>query len=193
MNRLTAPLASALFGLALLMSGSHEARAMDSAPVPDSLTTKYGETRAYFRHWLAVCTPGEDPCRAVAYAGDVGHVGDYQFYAHSGMPGLDYMLMFVPVKVTLDTNAPMEIAVDGESMGTFEWGADDGYYRDANVINEFTLGQSRANTDLLPAMMAGSSMDVTFTDENGERRTVTFSLYGLTNALRWMDAFRTSE
>ena len=167
--------------------------AFDSAPVPDSLTTKYGETRAYFSDWLAVCTPGEDACRAVAYAGKVGHVGDYQFFVHSDLVGLDHRLMFVPVAVMADASQPFEIIIDGESLGTFEPDADNGYYRDGNVINEFTLGQSRSNLDVLPAMLAGSSMVVRFTDEYGQTGNVTFSLAGITNALRWMDAYRSGE
>ncbi|MGD1935787.1 MAG: hypothetical protein ACFB0Z_15025 [Candidatus Phaeomarinobacter sp.] len=169
------------------------AQDFNSAPVPDSITTKYGETRAYFRDWLAVCTPGEDECRAVGYAGKVGHVGDYQFYVRSGLVGLDYEMQFVPVAVMADTSSPMEISVDGEALGSFEFGADDGYYRNGNVVNEFTFGQSRSNLDMLPAMKAGSTMVVRFTDEHGETGNVQFSLFGLTNALRWMDAYRQSE
>lgn len=169
------------------------AHAFDSAPVPDSITEKYGETRAYFRDWLAVCTPGEAACRAVAYAGKVGHVGDYQLYVHSDRPGLDYRLVFVPIAAMADTSAPIEIDVDGESLGSFDWQADDGYYREGNVINEFTFGQSRSNLDVLPAMMAGTSMALVFTDEHGQRGTVRFSLMGLTNALGWMDAYRAGE
>lgn len=182
-----AVLAAAGFGAA------PPAHAFDSAPVPDSITEKYGETRAYFRDWLAVCTPGEAACRAVAYAGKVGHVGDYQLYVHSDRPGLDYRLVFVPIAVMLDTARAIELAVDGESLGSFDWQADDGYYREGNVINEFTFGQSRSNLDVLPAMTVGTSMALAFTDEHGQRGTVTFSLRGLTNALLWMDAFRSGE
>ncbi|CDO60096.1 hypothetical protein BN1012_Phect1883 [Candidatus Phaeomarinobacter ectocarpi] len=174
------------------MAPAH-AQGFNSAPVPNSITTKYGETRAYFRDWLAVCKPGEDACRAVGYAGKVGHVGDYQFYVRSGTVGLDYQMQFVPIAVMADTSMPMEIIIDGESLGTFEFGADDGYYREGNVVNEFTFGQSRSNLDMLPAMQAGSSMVVRFTDENGETGNVQFSLFGLTNALRWMDAYRQSD
>ncbi|MEQ8746669.1 hypothetical protein [Pyruvatibacter sp.] len=184
-------LAAAL--LALSPAFAAPALAFDSAPVPDSITTKYGETRAYFSDWLAVCTPGEDACRAVTYAGKVGHVGDYQFFVHSDLVGLDHRLMFVPIVVMADTGQPFEIIIDDESLGTFEPDADDGYYREGNVINEFTLGQSRSNLGVLPAMLAGSSMIVRFTDEHGQTGNVTFSLAGITNALRWMDAYRSGE
>jgi|GEM_PF-2507906 len=183
----------AVAAMALVLTTPVRAQDFASAPVPDSITTKYGETRAYFRDWLAVCVPGEDACRAVAYAGKVGHVGDYQFYVRSDYPGLDYGLQFVPITVMADTSKPISITVDEESLGLFEFGADDGYYRDGNVVNEFTFGQSRSNLDMIPAMKAGSSMVVRFTDENGETGDVRFSLFGLTNALRWMDAFRQSE
>jgi len=186
-------LLGALTGAAFLAIAPAQAQDFNSAPVPDSITTKYGETRAYFRDWLAVCVPGEDACRAVAYAGKVGHVGDYQFYVRSGLVGLDYEMQFVPVAVMADTSMPMEVSVDDETLGAFEFGADDGYYRNGNVVNEFTFGQSRSNLDMLPAMKAGSTMTVRFTDENGETGNVQFSLFGLTNALRWMDAYRQSE
>lgn len=183
----------ALMCAAFAFIAPSQAQDFTSAPVPNSITTKYGETRAYFRDWLAVCKPGEDACRAVGYAGKVGHVGDYQFFVHSGTVGLDYQMQFVPVAVMADTSMPMEIIIDDESLGTFEFGADDGYYRDGNVVNEFTFGQSRSNLDMLPAMQAGSTMVVRFTDENGETGNVQFSLFGLTNALRWMDAYRQSD
>lgn len=193
MKRLT--FLGSLIGAALAVFATAPLQAQDfnSAPVPNSITTKYGETRAYFRDWLAVCKPGEDACRAVGYAGKVGHVGDYQFYVRSGVVGLDYQMQFVPIAVMADTSMPMEIIIDDESLGTFEFGADDGYYRDGNVVNEFTFGQSRSNLDMLPAMQAGSTMVVRFTDETGETGNVQFSLFGLTNALRWMDAYRQSD
>lgn len=190
---LRAIMSGVMLAAAGLMAGVPPAAAFDSAPVPDRLTTKYGETRAYFRDWLAVCTPGEDACRSVAYAGKVGHVGDYQLYIRSGMPGMDYELVFVPITVMADTAQPMELSVDGEVLGTFEYGDDAGYYRDGNVMNEFTFGQSRANLDVLPQMLAGSTVTVRFTDDTGETGNVQFSLFGLTNALRWMDAFRAIE
>ena len=183
----------ALLCAAFAFAAPSQAQDFNSAPVPNSITTKYGETRAYFRDWLAVCKPGEDACRAVGYAGKVGHVGDYQFYVRSGMVGLDYQMQFVPIAVMADTSMPMEIIIDDESLGNFEFGADDGYYREGNVVNEFTFGQSRSNLDMLPAMQAGSTMAVRFTDENGETGNVQFSLFGLTNALRWMDAYRQSD
>jgi len=179
-----------LLAAAPLLAGQALAQGYTSAPVPDSLTTKYGETRAYFANWLAICTPGEDACRAVTYAGDVGHVGDYQLFLHSGYPGMDYQLMFVPVKVMADTAQPIALTVDGENLGSFDYGADDGYYRDGNVINEFTFGQSRSNLDVLPPMQAGQQMTLAFTDEAGTQQDVTFSLIGLTKAMMWMDAYR---
>lgn len=186
---LGASLLAAIAAFAALPAGAQN---FTSAPVPDSITTKFGETRAYFSDWLAVCTPGEDACRAVTYAGKVGHVGDYQFYVKSGFVGLDYELVFTPVAVMADTSKPIELSADGESLGSFEFGADDGYYREGNVINEFTFGQSRSNLDVLPAMRAGEKMTLRFTDEAGQTGNVTFSLVGLTKALLWMDAYRSS-
>ncbi|WP_422025850.1 hypothetical protein [Pyruvatibacter mobilis] len=175
-----------------ILTASMPARGQDylSAPVPDSITTKYGETRAYFSDWLAICTPGEDACRTVTYAGDVGHVGDFQLFLHSGYPGMDYQLMFVPVKVMADVSQPITLSVDGEMLGAFSYGADDGYYQDGNVVNEFTFGQSRANLDVIPAMTAGQQLELAFTDETGKAQIIPFSLIGLTKAMMWMDAFR---
>ena len=169
------------------------ALAFDVAPVPDRIAEKYGEIRAWFGDWLAVCTPGEPACRAVAYAGEVGHVGDYQIFVHSDIPGADYRLVFVPVATMADTSADIGIDIDGESRGRFEWQADDGYFRVGNTINEFTFGQARSNLDVLPAMKAGAAMTLTFTGEDGEPRPVPFSLRGLTKALLWMDAYRAGE
>ena len=181
---------AALMLAAPSMPGPARAQEYVSAPVPDSITTKYGETRAYFSDWLAICTPGEDACRTVTYAGDVGHVGDFQLFLHSGYPGMDYQLMFVPVKVMADDSQPITLSVDGEVLGEFSYGADDGYYQDGNVVNEFTFGQSRANLDVIPAMAAGQQMELAFTDETGTAQTIPFSLIGLTKAMMWMDAFR---
>lgn len=174
----------------VLMAFGVSAGPATAQPVPDLVEERWGETRAYFDHWLAVCGPEGPACRAVTYAGEVGFVGDYQLYLRSPVRGADYALTFVPIAEMAEVGGSITLQVDNGPVETFAWGADDGWYREGNVINEFTFGTSRVNLDLLDRMKAGNGLTLTFTTEGGERRSVYFSLIGVTDSLAWMDAQR---
>lgn len=175
---------------ALGMMGMGATFAQTAVPTPDATEERWGETRAYFDHWLAVCGPDALSCRAVTYAGAVGFVGDYQLYLRSPAVGADYQLTFVPILEMAETGGEIALRVDDGPAETFLWGADDGWYRDGNVVNEFTFGTSRVNLDLLDRLKAGNGLTLTFTTDGGEARQVYFSLIGVTDALAWMDAHR---
>jgi hypothetical protein len=99
-------------------------------------------------------------------------------------------MTFVPIAEMVQTGGAITLRIDGGPVERFAWGADDGWYRDGNVLNEFTFGTSRVNLDLLDRLKAGNGVTLTFTAESGERRSVYFSLIGVTDALAWMDAQR---
>ena len=155
---------------------------------PDRIATKFGEKRAYYRDWLAACRQ-DGYCSANAYLpSKTGAVFGYQVRIGRDAMGLDYELILTAVDHMMDAQSSITLAFDGDPTAKLDARADDGWTVDADrSVNEYIIGQSRANLELIPAMLAGSRMQVGWQDQAGESRRAEISLMGLTAALCWMD------
>lgn len=143
-----------------------------------------GETRKYFRDWLAVCR-ADGYCSAVAYMnpnpGD-GSVAEAWFRVGRHPQEIYWEISFTPIKVTANPTMPFTILVDGKGE-TFTGAGEIAPY---GAINDFFLLGPKAQS-VMDQMMPGAALDVTFSDDAGATARADFSLDGLTAALIWID------
>lgn len=143
-----------------------------------------GETRRYFKDWLAACR-ADGYCSAIGYVnpnpGD-GTVADFAFRIGRHAEESYWELSFTPVKVMADPAMPFTMLVDGkgESLTAPDEIAPYG------SINDFFLLGAKAQS-VMDQLMPGTALKVIFTDESGATGTAEFSLSGLTAALIWID------
>ena len=180
-----------LFAFLLLLlpaTASADAQEGCSYQEPDRTLSKYGEARAYYRDWLAACRP-DGYCSVNAYLpSETGAVFGYQVRIGRAVKGLDYELILTAVDHMMAPQSSITLAIDDEPAQILDAGADDGWFTDADrSVNEYVIGQSRANLAIIPAMLAGSRMLVGWEDQAGQNRGATVSLMGLTAALCWID------
>lgn len=143
-----------------------------------------GETRKYFRDWLAACR-ADGYCSAVAYVNaNPGGGADADFWFRVGRHAQEsyWELSFTPIKVMANPAMPFTLLVDGKGE-TFTGANEIAPY---GSINDFFLLGPKAQS-LMDQLMPGHALDVTFTDETGNTGKASFSLDGLTAALIWID------
>ncbi|HAT85866.1 MAG TPA: hypothetical protein DCS30_07920 [Rhizobiales bacterium] len=152
----------------------------------DLITTKFGEDRAYFRDWLGACRQ-DGYCSANIYVASSDNPIAYHVRIGRAHFGMDYELKFVMAEHMLAPNSPLALAVDGKKLAKLEAGDDMGWYLEDNVANEYVVGTSRANLELIPALIAGSRLHLEWQDQQGQPSQQSYSLIGLTRALCWLD------
>jgi hypothetical protein len=140
--------------------------------------------RKYFGAWLAACE-ADGYCSAVSYVnpnpGD-GRVADYWFRIGRHAQESYWELSFTPIKVEADWNQALTFSVDGETETLVGYDEIAPY----GAINDLFLLGKKAQL-VMDRLMPGTTLDVGFTDRNGETQGATFSLSGLTAALIWID------
>jgi hypothetical protein len=156
------------------------------ASKPDLVTTKFSEDRAYFRDWLGACRPN-GYCSANIYVASSDNPIAYHVRIGRAQFGMDYELKFVMAEHMLASNSPLTLTVDGKKLAKLEAGDDMGWYLEDNVVNEYVIGTSRANLELIPALIAGSRLDLEWQNQQGQPSQQSYSLLGLTRALCWMN------
>jgi hypothetical protein len=156
------------------------------ASKPDLVTTKFGEDRAYFRDWLGACRK-DGYCSANIYVASSDNPIAYHVRVGRALFGMDYELKFVMAEHMLAPNSPLTLTVDGKPLATLKSGDDMGWYLVGNVANEYVVGTSRANLELIPALIAGSRLHLEWQDQQGQPSQQSYSLLGLTRALCWMN------
>lgn len=156
------------------------------ASKPDLVTTKFGEDRAYFRDWLGACRQ-DGYCSANIYVASADNPIAYHVRIGRAVYGMDYELKFVMAEHMLAPNSPLTLRVDGKELAKLEAGDDMGWYLEGNVVNEYVVGTSRANLELIPALIAGSRLHLEWQDQQGQPSQQSYSLLGLTRALCWMN------
>jgi hypothetical protein len=143
-----------------------------------------GETRRYFKDWLAACRP-DFYCSATAYQnpnpGD-GRVADYVLRVGRHAEEIYWELSFSTVVAMGDASAPFVVAVDAEPT-EFSGAQEVAAY---GSINDFFLIGPKAQA-VMDQLAPGHELTVGFTDDTGAKQRAQFSLEGLTAALIWID------
>lgn len=154
---------------------------------------RYGETRAYFRDWLAACRPG-GYCSVLGYNGAgpnaAGVDANYILRVAQPEAGGRYEVIFTGVQAYASDESAIDVFVDGRPVQSFEPTGDESWFRPPQVANEHQIPTSPSQFVIVPAMKAGRSMTVVFQDTEGRNRQVAFSLMGLSAALRWIEQVR---
>lgn len=170
--------------LALILAGQ--------ASVAAAVHSTFGETRDYFRDWLAACrNDGSGYCSVLAYVRDPKGPGGIaaQLRVARPRPGADLEIVVTPVIRFADVGQPMTVRVDDNAEITLP--PQSGFAR-AGGLNDYRIVDKTAKTALLPQMKNGRSFSVKYMDDAGERARLTFSLMGLTAALDFIDRVRTT-
>ncbi len=157
------------------------------APVAGAIQTTTGETREYFRDWLAACrNDGGGYCSALATVPDPEGPGGIAARLRVAVPapGVDPEIVFSPINRLVDINQPMTVRVDDNSKIVLPPGS--GHAR-AGGFNDYGIVDGTMVAALIPQMKDGLSIAFDYMDEAGERARFTFSLMGLTAALRFID------
>ena len=160
----------------------------------DGVVFQYGgEQIVNFRDWQASCQL-RGVCRAQTFSGVSGVSGvsrggavDYMItVASSGRRG-EVVIQLTAVAAYVAPSSSITVDVDGRRIATLKPNERSGWISELEVINEYILRPNNGATTILPAMMRGQQMAVSFRDARGVRRTARFSLLGLTASLDWMD------
>ena len=136
----------------------------------------FGEMRAYFGDWLAVCAEaGRGPCRAVQIVleGEETRVGPARLAVHPQASGGHVLTLYMRGMPEAGRD-PVIFAIDGHVLP----GA-------PNVMETLTISDPDVTGDLVDRMRAGLRLTVSYGGGGGPRggdQTV-FSLRGLTAAL----------
>ncbi len=171
--------------LGLMLAGrAHDAAAVDIAS---------GETREYFRDWLAACrNDGSGYCSALAYVPDPSAPGGIaaQLRVALPRPGADPQIVFSPIprldglSDLADLEQAMTVRVDDTPAIQLLPGA--GFGR-AGGLNDYGIADDTVAAELIRRMKQGAAITVDYVDQAGRDARFTFSLMGLTAALRFID------
>lgn len=154
------------------------------AAAAPAFAQEHGETRRYFKDWLAACR-ADDYCSATAYMNP----------NPAGVPVADYILRigrhaeetyweisFTTVAQMADPAAPFVVSID-DAAEEFAGAEEVAAY---GAINDFFLLGPKAQA-VMDRLAPGATATIAFTSENGGAETAEFSLAGLTAALIWID------
>jgi uncharacterized membrane protein len=148
---------------------------------------RFGETRAFFRDWLAACrNDGSGTCSAVTYVRDPERPGEFaaQLRVARPRPGTDFEIVFTPSVRFTDLTRPMTLRVD--DTPAIELAPGSGFGR-AGGLNDYGIVDPAIVDALIPRMKYGARLRVDTVDEAGQLARFQFSLMGLTDALRFID------
>lgn len=149
-----------------------------------AVAQRSGETRQYFKDWLAACRV-DGYCSATAYQNPSpgnGTVADYVLRVGRHAEGVYWEISFSTVATMGDAAQPFEVAVDGEAE-RFAGSSEVAAY---GSINDFFLLGQKAQA-VMDRLAPGAELTVAFTDTDGNRQEAVFSLAGLTASLIWID------
>lgn len=152
---------------------------------------QHGETRAYFRDFLAACR-ADGYCSATAYVNanpPTGIVADHILRIGRHRDGPDWEISFSGVAVMPRPDTDFAVIVDESQRFDFAFPDETMSY---GAINDFFL-YGHSATGLLEALRAGSRADVYFRDEDDELWPVHFSLSGLVASMTWIDEQQNRE
>jgi len=155
---------------------------------------KFGEMRAYFGDFLAVCDGNEfKHCRVIQYGfgpnvdGDQADAPD-SFFGNSRLAvqqdfdadgEAHYTFEIFSTKMPYKPNGPMTISIDGKvfQLGNEDWnaGSPEGY----NVVQTFSITDPSLTDQMVAVMKAGNRMRVLHDDWS----QTWFQLRGFTRAL----------
>jgi hypothetical protein len=145
---------------------------------------EHGETRRYFKDWLAACR-ADGYCSATAYVNPGpgnGTVADYILRVGRHAEDTYWEISFTTVAAMADPTVSFSVGVDG-AWQDFEGSAEVAAY---GSINDFFLLGPKAQT-VMDWLAPGSEMTIEFNDTDGARQQAVFSLAGLTASLIWID------
>lgn len=149
-----------------------------------AVAQRSGETRQYFKDWLAACRV-DGYCSATAYQNPSpgnGTVADYVLRVGRHAEGIYWEISFSTVATMGDATQPFEVAVDGDAE-RFAGSSEVAAY---GSINDFFLLGPKAQA-VMDRLAPGAELTVAFTDTDGNRQEAVFSLAGLTASLIWID------
>jgi invasion protein IalB len=146
---------------------------------------RFGELRAYFGDWLAVCAnDGMGPCRAVQIVleGDETRVGPSRLALLRGDDG-DYAIAVFDQGMPSAGLAPVAFVFDGVpvTLDAADWQPGEPGF--PNALESLAITDPAVTADLLARMRAGNRLTVRYT--GGE---AAFSLRGVTAALAAIEA-----
>jgi hypothetical protein len=142
-----------------------------------------GETRKYFKDWLAACRP-DGYCSATAYVnpGANGTVADYIFRVGRQAQQTYWEVSFTAVATDADAHSDFIVTIDGKPESFSQPQAVAAY----GSINDFYFLGDRAQR-LMDRLPRSTAANVAFTDRKGVSESANFSLSGLGPALSWID------
>ncbi|RDC73332.1 hypothetical protein DLJ49_07105 [Rhodovulum sp. 12E13] len=157
----------------------------------------FGEMRAYFGDWLAVCTEeGRGPCRAVQILleGDETRVGPARLAVYPRESGGHVLTLYMR-GMPEEGRDPVILAIDGHvlPLSAEDWAP--GEPGAPNVMETLTIADPDVMGDLVARMRAGLRLTASHGGGGGPRggdQTV-FSLRGLTAALDAIEARATEN
>ncbi len=147
---------------------------------------EFGELRAYHKDWLAVCANGgKGACRVVQIKLENKNepfFGDARLAVNEGDPeGAPWIELFarnIPAPL-----GALIVRIDGKQVAALE--PLKGYQPARNTMETYWIDDAAIVNDLLPQMLAGNTIVFDYqANENGLRKQVSFSLRGITAALR---------
>lgn len=147
----------------------------------------FGEMRAYFGDWLAVCAEaGRGPCRAVQIVleGEETRVGPARLAVHPRASGGHVLTLYMRGMPEAGRD-PVIFAIDGHvlPLAPEDWAP--GEPGAPNVMETLTISDPDVTGDLVDRMRAGLRLTVSHGGGGGPRGgdQAVFSLRGLTAAL----------
>jgi len=146
----------------------------------------FGETRQYFKDWLAACR-SDGYCSATAYdnpdpAPAPGRAADYILRVGRQQQGEAWEISLTTIAAMPEQWEDLTVRVDDEQL-LFGARRDYGAY---DAVNDYFLLGQQAQI-LLEKMQPGSSLSVRFVSEAGTGTSARFSLSGLVASLLWID------
>lgn len=137
------------------------------------------------RDWTATCRD-DGACSAVTViTSKNASAADYVLhFDRDGQAGSAFTLAIATSVHLMDRDRPIEIRIDDEAPLTLRPGRDYGPY---GALNDFYITGKAALARLLPQMLAGNALRLSYLDVSGAPHDVDFSLSGLAAALLWID------
>jgi uncharacterized membrane protein len=152
------------------------------------LSTAGAEELRYFRDWLASCDRTEPiACRASSFhLRDGGPEYNQALRLERQAPATPESLVFESTNARLLEGAALELRVDDGPATDLPAGG----YELGPEGRVLTITDREATHRLLPQLRSGNRLRVGFTTADGQARSVSFSLLGLTAALEFMQAIQ---
>ncbi len=180
---------SAAIASSILLSSSIAAHA--GTVCSEKTHTKYGETRIYSKDYIATCRPNGS-CAAVTYKMNKGTLEkdaplgwDHRMSISRFSKGGPWEITFTAVTVVPDLSQGIRVVVDKK----YRHKVISAFLRQKQTVNEVSI-DTKLSDIFLKKFKKGSNVSWTYStkgsDGAGDGAT-TFSLVGLSKALKWAD------